>query len=61
MTQLFNGGNFVYRSVDVYRIFSSYLQVLVRFRNFYKGINYTGDLQCYVLDRIFDNLKDKSY
>ena len=25
------------------------------------GINYTGDLQRYVLVRLFDNLTDKSY
>ena len=25
------------------------------------GINYTGDLPHYVLDRLFDNLTDKSY
>ena len=25
------------------------------------GINYTGDLPRYVLDRLFDNLTDKSY
>ena len=25
------------------------------------GINYTGDLPLYVLDRLFDNLMDKSY
>ena len=25
------------------------------------GINYTGDLQRYVLDRLFDNFTDKSY
>ena len=25
------------------------------------GINYTGDLARYVLDRLFDNLTDKSY
>ena len=25
------------------------------------GINYIGDLPCYVLDRLFDNLTDKSY
>ena len=25
------------------------------------GINYTGDLPCYILDRLFDNLTDKSY
>ena len=25
------------------------------------GINYTDDLPCYVLDRLFDNLTDKSY
>ena len=40
MTQLFNGINFVYRSVEV---------------------NYTGDLPHYVLDRLSDNLMDKSY
>ena len=28
MTQLFNGANFVYHSVEVYRTFRSYLQVL---------------------------------
>ena len=64
MTQLFNGVNFVYRSVEVYLTFCSYLRVLVRIRNFYKmadGINYTGELPRYVLDRLFDNLTDKSY
>ena len=25
------------------------------------GIKYTGDLSHYVLDRLFDNLTDKSY
>ena len=25
------------------------------------GINYTGDLSRYVLDRLFDNLTDKCY
>ena len=25
------------------------------------GITYTGDLPCYVLDRLFDKLTDKSY
>ena len=24
-------------------------------------VNYTGDFACYVLDRLFDNLTDKSY
>ena len=63
MTQLFNGVNFVYRSVEVYLTFCNYLRVLVRIRNFYNGggINYTGDLPRYVLDRLFDNLTDKSY
>ena len=32
MTQLFNGVNFVYRSVEVYGTFSSYLRVLVKIR-----------------------------
>ena len=26
-----------------------------------EGINYTGDLPCYVLDHLFDHLTDKSY
>ena len=25
------------------------------------GVNYTGDLPCYVFDRLFDILTDKSY
>ena len=54
MTQLFNGVNFEYRSVEVYLTFCSYLRVLVRI------INYTGDLPRYVLDRLFDNLTGKS-
>ena len=58
MTQLFNGVNCVYRSVEVYLRFCSYLRVLVRIWN---GINYTGDLPRYVLDRLFDILTDKSY
>ena len=47
MIRLFNGVNFGYRSVEVYRTFSSYLQVLIRIRNFYNmvdSINYTDDL-----------------
>ena len=40
MTQLFNGVNFVYRSVEVYLTFCSYLRVLVRIRNFYNGGRY---------------------
>ena len=32
MTQLFNGVNFLYRSVEVYLTFCSYLRVLVRIR-----------------------------
>ena len=40
MTQLFNGVNFVYRSVEVYSTFCSYLRVLVRIRNFYNGGRY---------------------
>ena len=35
ISQLFNGVNFVYRSVEVYWTFCSYLRVLVRIRNFY--------------------------
>ena len=37
MTQLFIGVNSVYRSVEVYLTFCSYLRVLVRIRNFYNG------------------------
>ena len=40
MTRLFNGVNFVYRSVQGYRTFRSYLRVLVRIRNFYNGGRY---------------------
>ena len=40
MTQLFNGVNFVYRSVEVYLTFCSYLRVLVRIQNFYNGGRY---------------------
>ena len=40
MTQLFNCVNFVYRSVEVYLTFCSYLRVLVRIRNFYNGGRY---------------------
>ena len=36
-TQLLNCVNFVYRSVEVYQTFCSYLRVLVRIRNFYNG------------------------
>ena len=65
MTQLFNGVNFVYRSVEIYLTFCNYLRVLVRIRSetstMADGINYTGDLPRYVLDRLFDNLTDKSY
>ena len=57
MTQLFNGVNFVYRSVEVYLTFCSYLRVLVRIglsnaSTMADGINYTGDLLRYVLDRL---------
>ena len=40
MTQLFNGVNFVYRSVEVYLTFYSYLRVLVRIQCFYNGGRY---------------------
>ena len=61
MSQLFNGVNFVYRSVKVYWTFCRiYLRVLVRIRKCYND-----ELHCqlarYVLDRLFDNLTDKSY
>ena len=42
MTQLFNGVNFVYRSVEVYLTFCSYLRVLVRIWNFYNGSGYSA-------------------
>ena len=63
MTQLFNGVNFVYRSVEIYLTFCSYLRVLVTIQTSIMAddINYTGDLLRYVLDRLFDNLTDKSY
>ena len=37
MSQRFNGVNFGYRSVEVYRTFHSYLRVLVRIRYFHNG------------------------
>ena len=37
MSQRFNGVNFVYRSLEVYQIFHSYLRVLVRIRYFHNG------------------------
>ena len=41
MNQLFNGVNFVFRSVEVYQLFRCYLQVLVaRIRNFDNGRPY---------------------
>ena len=40
MTELFNGVNSVYRSVEVYLTFCSYLRVLVRIRNIYNGGRY---------------------
>ena len=40
MSQLFNGVNFVYRPVEVYGPFHSYLRVLVRIRNLYNGGRY---------------------
>ena len=56
MSQLFNGVN----CVSLSGTFCLYLRVLVRIRNFYNS-GYTGDLARYVLDRLFDNLTDKSY
>ena len=50
MTQLFNGVKFVYRSVEESETSSMAA-----------CINYTGDFSCFVLDRLFDNLTDKSY
>ena len=62
MSRLFNGVNFGYRSADVYRRFQTYLRVLVRIRSDTSTMaNYAGDLTRYVLDRLFDNLTDKSY
>ena len=58
-----HGVNFVYHSVEVIEHFS----VICEFwsesetSTMSDGINYTGDLPRYVLDRLFDNLTDKSY
>ena len=53
LTQFFNGINFVYRGVEVYRTFRSYLRVLVRIQTstMADDTNYTGDLPRYVLDQ----------
>ena len=40
MSQRFNGVDFMYRSVEVYWTFCSYLRVLVRIRNFYNVRRY---------------------
>ena len=61
MSQLFNGGNFAYRSVDVFWTFSHLFASFSQFPKLLQSINYTGDLLGYVLDRLFDNLTDKSY
>ena len=37
------------------------LQLFAETSTMADGINYTGDLPRYVLDRLFDNLTDKSY
>ena len=60
MSQLFNGVNFVYRSMEHFAI---YLRVLVRIRNFYNSGRYLlhWHLARYVLDSLFGNLTDKSY
>ena len=41
------------------QLFASFSQKLLQ--HLADGINYTGDLSRYVLDRLFDNLTDKSY
>ena len=65
MAQLFNGVNFVYRSFEVYLTFCSKLASfsqnpkLLQWRTVLTTP--VGDLPRYVLDRLFDNLTDKSY
>ena len=56
MSQRFNGVNFVYRSLEVYRTSHSYLRVLVIILSFNNGELHWR----YDLDRLFDNLTDKS-
>ena len=57
MSQLFNGVNFL----SLRWTFCHYLRVFVtesETSTIADGINYTGDLARYVLDRLFDNLTD---
>ena len=63
MTQLSNGVNFVYRSVEVHLTFAVICEIWSESETstMADGINYTDDLPRYVLDRLFDNLTNKSY
>ena len=51
---------FYFDSTEVYRLFSSYLQVLVKIQNstMADGINFTGDLPRYVSDCLLDHLTE---
>ena len=49
-----------YRSVEYFAIICEFLSES-KTSTIAGGINYTGDLARYVLDRLFDNLTDKSH
>ena len=53
MTQLFNGANFVYRSIDYFAVICEFLSESETSTTT-DAIIYTVDLPCYVLDRLFD-------
>ena len=64
MTRLFNYVNFVYclkRLSNILQLFASFSQNPNRLQWRMVLITTTDDLPCYVLDRLFDNLTDKSY
>ena len=60
MSQLFNGLNFVYRSMEHFANICEF-QLESETSTIADGIFYTGNLARYVLDRLFGNLTDKSY
>ena len=64
MTRLFNYVNFVYRLrslSNILQLFASFSQNPNRLQWRMVLTTTTYDLPCYVLDRLFDNLTDKSY
>ena len=64
MNLIFSDANFGLSPTKNDNLFSRYWRVLVRICDFYNdvyGTSYIGDLSCYVLLCLFDNLMDKPY